>query len=111
MFLNNEISKSIILDQNGYLFSYSDCNTKGGDTTGITIYFDKNRILKFHFQDSIGRTSGPVFIYKKNGKLKHIYIYSNNHYDSTFYTSCKKCLGDDTVGLSNPYLLKENKKK
>ena len=72
-FVSDSIIKtSMSIDKKGNILSmYSLKDVVGAPE----IYFNKNKLKKIRYLDSFGRVSGPVFLFKKNGKLKHIYIY------------------------------------
>lgn len=84
----------------GIPFSINSTNKLNSPTSGISIGFYKSktkcRIRTLKFVDSNSLVNGPVFVFKRNGKLKHIYRFKNDHFDSLIYTASRRTCFKDT---------------
>ena len=78
-------------------------NSYGAAKSGFAIDFyylrNKTRVSTIKFIDSNSRVTGPVFIYNKRGRLKHILRYKSNSFDTVIYSRKPKEVFEDTFGI------------
>jgi hypothetical protein len=67
----------------------------------IDFYYKRNRtrLRSIKYVDSNSRVTGPVFIYNKRGRLKHILRYKSNCFDTVLYSRNPREVFEDTFGI------------
>ncbi len=99
-FTNKKNSKIVFVNGEGHIQYYEECDQLGRPINGGSrMFFEKNRLQQLAFLDSNGNLEGPVFIYKKNGKLKHVFIYKGGKYLSTYFSARPNSINNDTMCL------------
>ncbi|MBS3914457.1 MAG: hypothetical protein KG003_08155 [Bacteroidetes bacterium] len=107
IYVDDKIDYSLIYNEQGDIEFLAKKDSLGYAKGGYSLSFQNNILIQMKYLDSIGLLQGPLFIYNKRGKLKHLLIYKDDQLYKIIYTRCAKCLNRDTLFINAKPLIRE----